>query len=338
MRRLIKGNNIILLATGVLLLALFLGGSASYRGFFSTQVVFNLFIDNAYLIIVATGVAFVIIGGGIDLSVGALVAFITMISAYLLKIGVNEWAVIGICLGIGVAFGYIQGFLITRFKLHSWIVTLGGMFFARGACYLISTESIVIENSFYNAVSKFKVRIFDGYISVSVILALLTVTCFIYISKYTQFGRNVYAVGGNEKSALLMGLPVNKVKVYSYCISGFCTALGGITFTFYTLSGYALHCVGMEMEAIAANVIGGILLTGGYGYLLGPMLGVLSSGLIQTIVIFQGNLSSWWTKIAVGFLLFVFILIQRLIVSHNGIKKSFQKKVKKIELEATKFK
>lgn len=331
----INPNNITIVATILLFILLYGVGSVLYTGFFSWQVFFNLFIDNAYLIIVATGLSLVIISGGIDLSVGALVAFITMISAYLLRLGLNPLLVILISLGIGAAFGFAQGYIITRFKLHPWIVTLAGMFLARGSCYLISTESIVINNDIYSDISKFKIMLWGGnYISVNVVIAIVVVALFVYISKYTLFGRNIYAIGGNENSALLMGLPVNTTKILAYTICSLCTALGGIVFTFYMLSGYALHCNGMEMDAIAACVIGGILLTGGSGYLIGPAMGVLSSGVIQTIVMFQGTLSSWWTKIAVGFLLFIFIVLQRAIIIRRDKNSSIIKLDKNTTLGA----
>lgn len=311
----INQNNITIVATIGLFLLLFAFGSLKYSNFFKWQVFFNLFIDNAYLIILATGLSFVIISGGIDLSVGSLVALTTMISAHLLQLGVHAYAVIIIALLVGLLFGFVQGFLITKFELHPWIVTLAGMFFARGACYLISIDSIVITNKIFNDLSKFKIRLWSGnFISISVIIALMVVLIGIYISKYSQFGRSIYAIGGNEKSALLMGLPVVRNKILVYMLSSFCAALGGLVFCLYMLSGYGLHCNGTEMEAIASCVVGGILLTGGFGYIIGPLFGVLSTGVIQTIVMFQGNLSSWWTKIAVGFLLFVFIVLQRIII------------------------
>lgn len=311
----ISHNNIIIFATLLLLVLLYGAGAVQYVGFFSMQVFLNLFIDNAYLIIVATGMAFVIISGGIDLSVASVVALVSMVSGALLHEGTNAIVVIGLSLLIGIVFGMGHGYLIARFKLHPWIVTLAGMFLARGISYLISTESIVISDPFFNQVSQYKIRLFgDGFISISVVIALLVVLAAIVGAKYTSFGRAVYALGGSEKSSVLMGLPVERTLVKVYALSGFMSALGGVVFTFYTLSGYSLHLLGMEMDAIAACVIGGILLTGGFGYLIGPMLGVMCTGIIQTLIMFQGTLSSWWTKIAIGFLLFLFMAIQRLIV------------------------
>lgn len=311
----IGSNHIIILATLLLLVMLYGTGSLMYNGFFSLQVFLNLFIDNAYLIIIATGMAFVIITGGIDLSVASVVALVSMISATLLNQGMNAYLVMAISLLVGLVFGAGQGYLINKFGLHPWIVTLAGMFLGRGLAYLIGTDSIVISNEIYTQISSYKIRLFgDGFISISVVIALLFVLTAIFVGRYTGFGRAVYALGGSERSAVLMGLPAAGTTIAVYTLSGFCSALGGIVFTFYMLSGNSLHLMGMEMDAIAACVIGGILLTGGFGYLVGPTLGVLCTGIIQTMIIFQGTLSSWWTKIAVGFLLFLFMALQRLIV------------------------
>jgi len=314
-------KNMTIIATIVLFIALYSFGIVKYTAFSKPQVFLNLFIDNAYLIIMATGLSFVIISGGIDLSVASLLAFSTMVTAALLENGVNPIITIFLVLFIGALFGFIQGYLIATFDLHPWIVTLGGMFFARGACYLISIQSIIISDDTFVALSKFKIRFSEkGFISVSVVVAILFVAIAIYVSKFTKLGRNIYAIGGNYKSASLMGLPVYRTKIIVYTISGFSAALSGLVFSLYMLSGYALHVFGGEMDAIAACVVGGILLTGGFGFILGPAIGVLSMGAIQMIIMFQGDLSSWWTKIAVGILLLIFIVLQRIIVIQNEKK------------------
>ena len=319
----IKQSSISIYATIVLFGVLFAIGSVNYDNFFTPQVFANLFIDNAYLIVVAVGETFAILTGGIDLSVGAMIAFVSMISADLLRRGVNPIVVIVFVLFVGVIFGTIQGFLIQKFKLHPWIVTLAGMFLARGSSYLISINSITIENKAFTDISSLRVPIgFGSHISVNVVVSLVVVAIAIYILKYTKFGRTIYAIGGNENSAMLMGLPVAKTKILVYTFSGFCSSLGGVLFTIYTLSGYGLHCNGMEMDAIAACVIGGVLLTGGVGSAIGPMFGVLTTGVIQSLIMFQGTLNSWWTKIAVGMLLFAFIALQRIIVIRNDKRKT----------------
>jgi simple sugar transport system permease protein len=303
-----------LLVTVTLFVAMAALGSVRYTGFFSAQVFLNLLIDNAFLCIVAVGLTFVIVSGGIDLSVGAVVALTTMVSAALVeRQGWSPLAVIPLVLAMGTAFGALMGWLIERFRLQPFIVTLAGMFLARGLCYVISIDSISIGNDFYNAVSQARVPVWaDASISVGALIALAMVAGGTVVAHFTQFGRTVYAIGGNEASARLMGLPVRSTLVGVYALSGFCSALGGVVFTFYMLSGYGLHAVGMELDAIAAVVIGGTLLSGGVGYVFGTLFGVLMLGIIQTLIMFDGSLSSWWTRIAIGGLLFVFCLLQRL--------------------------
>ena len=319
----INKDYIAIYATIALFIGLFLIGSVLYRGFLSPQVFTNLFIDNAYLIVVAIGEAVAILTGGIDLSVGAMIAFVSMITASLLEKGVNPFLVMIIVLIVGIIFGTVQGFLIQKFKLHPWIVTLAGMFFARGSSYIISIDTITIDNPVFTNISSYRIPIVPGaFISINVVVSLLVVIAAAYMLKFTKFGRTIYAIGGNENSAKLMGLPVERTKILVYTFSGFCSALGGLLFTIYTLSGYGLHCNGMEMDAIAACVIGGILLTGGYGYIIGPLFGVLTTGIIQSLIMFDGTLNSWWTKIAVGMLLFIFIVLQRIIVIRDEKRKS----------------
>ncbi|MFD5468638.1 galactofuranose ABC transporter, permease protein YjfF [Kitasatospora sp. NPDC127059] len=307
-----------LLVTSVLLVSMFTVGSAQYDGFFSGQVVLNLLIDNAFLLVVAVGMTFVVLTGGIDLSVGAVVALSTMVSAWLVeKHGWPPLLVIPLVLLMGAAAGWLMGWIIHVFEIQPFIVTLAGMFLARGLCYTISVESISITDPQYTAMAQTRIPLGDLFVSPSAVIALLVVAVAFVVLHYTRFGRNVYALGGSEQSALLMGLPVQRTKTTVYAISGFCSALGGVLLTFYMLSGYGLHAVGLELDAIAAVVIGGTLLTGGSGYLLGTLLGVLVLGLIQTVISFQGTLSSWWTRIVIGALLFVFIVLQRLITTRR---------------------
>jgi ribose/xylose/arabinose/galactoside ABC-type transport system permease subunit len=313
MRALLASPYFTSMVTVVLLLLMFGLGSVAYTGFFSLQVVLNLLIDNAFLLVIAIGMTFVILSGGIDLSVGSVLALTTMISAYLLQYW--HWPpllVIACVLLIGSGFGAFMGALIHLFKLQAFIVTLAGMFLARGLCYLISINSITIDQPLYVTLSQARIGVFGAFISPSVLIAMAMLALAIYIAHYTRFGRAVYAIGGNEQSALLMGLAVGRTKVLVYAFSGFCAALAGVLFSFYMLSGYGLHAQGTELDAIAAVVIGGTLLTGGYGYVAGTLSGVLILGLIQTLIAFDGTLSSWWTKIVIGVLLFVFCMAQRL--------------------------
>ena len=297
-------------------------GAYLYTGFLSLQVFLNLFIDNAFLCVTAVGMTFVIISGGIDLSVGSVIALTTMICAYLVQN--SHWSpalVIPLVLLVGSLFGFAMGYMIHFFKLPPFIVTLAGMFLARGLCYVISINSITIDTEFYTKVAQYHIPVgADAFISINVIIFVAVVAIAVFLAHYTRFGRTVYAIGGNEQSAVLMGLPVGRTKVAIYTINGFCSALAGIVFTFYMLSGYGLHAMGMEMDAIASVVIGGTLLTGGVGYVFGTMFGVLILGTIQTLIVFQGTLSSWWTKIVIGVLLFLFCLLQRVFETGKGAR------------------
>jgi simple sugar transport system permease protein len=303
-----------LYATLALLALMYGSGVVQYEAFSDPQVVLNVFIDNGFLLVVAVGMTFVILTGGIDLSVGAVVALTTMVSATLLQEqGWPAFAVLPLVLLMGATLGFGMGCIIHYFDIQPFIVTLAGMFLARGLCYTIGTDSITIDDPFWTSMAQSKVRFGDNFISPSVIIALVVVLVAAYVLAFTRLGRNTYAIGGNLRSAHLMGLPIARTRISVYTISGFCSALGGVLLSFYMLSGNSLHAVGMELDAIAAVVIGGTLLTGGSGFVLGTVLGVLVLGLIQTLITFDGRLSSWWTRIVIGALLFAFILLQRLI-------------------------
>ena len=300
------------LVTVVLLVTMLLIGGSAYEGFLSLQVMLNLLIDNAFLLVIAIGMSFVILSGGIDLSVGAVLALATMVSAWLLQVA--HWppvAVIATVLLGGSVFGGGMGAIIHVFRLQPFIVTLAGMFLARGLCYLISIESITIEDPLFVAMSQTQVPVLGGFLSPGAIIALVMLALAVWLGHFSGFGRAVYAIGGNEQSAAMMGLSVGRTKILVYAFSGFCAALAGVLFSFYMLSGYGLHAQGTELDAIAAVVIGGTLLTGGYGYVAGALSGVLVLGTIQTLIAFDGTLSSWWTKIVIGALLFVFCVVQR---------------------------
>jgi ribose/xylose/arabinose/galactoside ABC-type transport system permease subunit len=305
-----------LAGTLLLFLGLVVFGAVSYDAFLAPQVFLNLFIDNAFLLIVAVGMTFVILTGGIDLSVGSLLALTTMAAAALLQAGWPPALVIPALLVGGTLFGALQGFLIHRYRLQPFIVTLAGMFVARGLCYLIDTVSIPVTHPLFQELAYARIPLGgDVALSTGALIAILTTVVALRLAHASRFGRTVYAIGGSAKSAALMGLPVGWTLARVYAFSGFCAALAGLVMTVYMLSGYSLHAVGLELDAIAAVVIGGTLLTGGVGFVGGTVVGVLILGIIQTLVIFNGTLSSWWTRIVVGILLFVFCVAQRLIES-----------------------
>lgn len=310
-------------ATFVLFVVLFGVGSARYENFGSAQVFVNLFVDNAFLIVLAVGMTFVILTGGIDLSVGAVVALSTMVAAKTLQAGLPAALVFVLVLAIGALLGLMNGLIIQHFGVQPFIATLATMFLARGLCFVISVQSVSITDPTFRAIATGSITLpGDVYLTYSVLVALLVVAVAALVLHRTRFGRTVYAVGGSESSAVLMGLAVGRVKVGVYVISGLCSAVAGLLFSFYMLSGYGLHAVGMELDAIAAVVIGGTLLAGGIGYVAGSLLGVLVLGVIQTLISFQGTLSSWWTKIFIGTLLLVFIVVQRAISGRRPASRS----------------
>ena len=304
------------LAIFVLFVALFGAGSLRYDGFFAGQVVLNLLVDNAFLIVLAVGMTFVILTGGIDLSVGSVVALSGVLAAKLLAAGWAAVPVIVLVLVMGTALGLAMGAVIHHLEIQPFVVTLAGMFLARGLCYVISVESIPIRDPLFRlfATGAMYIPGTDLFVSPSAVIALVVVAVAAYVLASTRFGRTVYAVGGNAHSAMLMGLPVARTRIAVYAISGFCSALAGVLFSFYSLSGYSLAAVGTELDAIAATVIGGTLLSGGVGLVVGSFVGVLVLGLIQTFISFEGTLSSWWTKIVIGGLLLFFVVLQRVIV------------------------
>jgi simple sugar transport system permease protein len=305
-----------LFATGLVLLALYVLGCVSFTGFGSLRVLVNLVGDNAFLGIAAVGATFVILSGGIDLSVGAMVAFTSILIASLLEHGAHPILAMTLAVAVGAIFGTIMGFIIQTFQLPPFLVTLAGLFLARGLGFVIHPQSLAITHSFFLETIADRLAIpLNERISIP-----FTATCFVgvllialFVAHYTRFGRYIYALGGDEQSATLMGLPVGRTKVLTYTLSGFCSALAGVVYTFYTQSGDPASCVGLELDAIAAVVIGGTLLSGGVGFMAGTVMGVLILGLIQNLINFKGDLNTWWTRIVVGLLVLVFILLQNII-------------------------
>ncbi|GAK55395.1 sugar transport system permease [Candidatus Vecturithrix granuli] len=317
-------RNIPILATFGVFLLIYLIGSVLYQNFFSIRVFSNLFYDNAFVGVIAVGMTFVIISGGIDLSVGSVIAFTGVLTAKLVMgYQVHPLFAILLALMIGAILGFTMGCLIHYFNLPAFLVTLVGMFLMRGLAFQVTLDSIPIRHGFLDKIVYFGIPLgkrvsFSGL----AVVFLLIVVGGIYLSHFTKFGRNVYAIGGSEQSAILMGLPVGKTKILIYTMNSTLCALAGVVYTLYTLSGYPLACVGLELDVIAAVVIGGTLLTGGAGYVEGTLVGILILGLIQTFITFQGTLSSWWTKIVVGILLFVFILLQTYLSKTGALKKA----------------
>jgi simple sugar transport system permease protein len=304
-----------LLATICIFILVYILGGQLYPAMQKPQVFFNLFINNGSLLIIAIGMTVVVLMGGIDLSVSGMIALTSVASASLLQLDMNPVLVMGLMLVMGVLIGLVQGFIIHYLKVEAFVVTLMGLFFTRGMAYVINKSSVTIKNEFYKylALTKIHLPVFEGtFIYITTLVAIILLIVVFIISRYTNFGRTIYAIGNNEQSALLMGMPVARTKLMVYSISGFCSALAGIVFSISLLSGFGGYARSMEMDAIAAVVIGGTALTGGKGNVIGTLFGVMISGTIVTILQFNGTLTSWWTRIAVGILTLIFIGIQSL--------------------------
>ncbi|GAB1580814.1 galactofuranose ABC transporter, permease protein YjfF [Phyllobacterium phragmitis] len=303
-------------ATLLICVLLYAACVIQFPNMLSTRVIGNLLTDNAFLGIAAVGMTFVIISGGIDLSVGSVIAFTGVLIAVLVsQHGMHPLPAFAIALLFATAFGAAMGAIIHYLNVPAFIVTLAGMFLARGLCFVLTTESIPINHPFYTALQGLYWRMpGGGRLTFIGGLMLAVFAAGIIIAHFTRFGSYVYALGGNRTSAELMGVPVARTTMGIYALSGFLSGLAGIVFSLYTSAGYSLSAVGVELDTIAAVVIGGTLLTGGVGYVAGTFFGVLIQGLIQTYIVFDGTLSSWWTKIVVGILLFAFIALQRVLV------------------------
>lgn len=313
-----------LAATVLVLLALYGFAAWKYEGFFTLRVFINLLGDNSFLAIVAVGMTFVILSGGIDLSVGSVLAFTTIFIATLTgKHGWHPASAVMLALIVGTALGAGMGGLIHRYELPPFLVTLGGMFLARGMAFVVSQESVEIAHPFYAAIQGFGIPLTDRVALPATALIFMAVfAAGAFLAHYTRFGRDVYAIGGSESSARLMGLPVGGTKVAVYGLSGCCSALAGVVASFYTGSGNPAIGIGFELDVIASVVIGGALLSGGVGTLAGTLAGVLIFGTIQSALIFDGRLNSWWLRIVVGGLLLLFILFQRFLSRTSPVLRS----------------
>lgn len=303
-------------ATAAIFAALFITASVMYDGFFSARVIVNLLADNAFLGIAAVGMTLVIFSGGIDLSIGAVIGFTSIFTATLVTgRGLHPAAVWPLAILLGAALGAAMGTLIHVFKLPAFLITLAGMFLARGTGFWLNTETVGITHPWYEAIAGYALSFGESIHIPAVALLLLAIFLAGYVVAHqVRFGRNLLAIGGSEQSALLMGLPVGATKIGVYTLNGGCAALAGIVASIYTGSGNPSMGIGLELDAIAVVVIGGTLLVGGRGHMAGTMLGLLIFGTIQAAILFDGRLSSWWMRIVVGLLLLGFILLQRFLI------------------------
>ena len=310
-RKQMNSNTTLLIITIVLFFVLYAAGCVAYagKGFTTVQTFLNVFRSNAGLICVACGMTCVMLTGGIDISVGSL----------------SAPTIILLVLAIGIVFGLVQGFCVGYLEIQPFIVSMAGMFFARGMTAVISTEQLSItaeaDQTFYD-MANFRIYLpFGGtinragklimpYVGIGVVIALAVLVVIFLMLRYTKFGRALYAVGGSEQSAAMMGLNVKATKMKAYVLSSFLCSIGGICYCMNTMSASVNQATGLEMDAIASSVIGGTLLTGGVGNVIGTLFGVLINGTIASIVQFNGKLASSWPNVLTAALLCFFIVLQ----------------------------
>ncbi len=324
----ISSKTILLIITIVLFVVMYGVGCMIYadKGFTRMQNFLNILINNAGLICVTCGLTCVMLTGGIDISVGSLTAMNCMVIA----VGIEQWHIPSqvlmlLVLLIGLVFGLVMGFLVAYLEIQPFIVTMAGLFFARGMTAVISTDQVsIVSDNFFNWLSNFKIVIpFGGYmnkkgvmqmpyIRITVVVALIVLVLIFLMLRYTRFGRSLYAVGGNQQSATLMGLDVKSTKLKAHMLCSFLTSLGSICYCLNTMCGTTSQATGMEIDAISSAVIGGTLLTGGVGNVIGSFFGVLINGTISTLVKTNGKLVSSWTNILTAAMLALFILLQSL--------------------------
>ena len=305
------------------------------EGFLKPQTFLSMLNANAALIITSCGMSLVMITGGIDISVGGVVALVSMCSAVYLDY--HNGSILGavlISLGIGLAFGIVQGYLVAYLEIQPFIVSLAGMFFARGMTTIVNTNPFNVQNAAFVALKDTRVivpglgsvnklgRYVDAYVEIGVIVALLVVLLMFVILRWTKLGRSFYAVGGNSQSALMLGINVKRTKFLSHLICSLLAGIGGFVYFMHVGSGSASHAMGMEMNAIASSIIGGTMLTGGVGNIIGTLFGVLSLSTIQNIVSSAGLDQAWWTGITIAAMLCLFLVIQSIVMARK--KKSVQ--------------
>jgi len=300
------------------------------KGFLKPQTFFNILNANAALIILSCGLSLVMITGGIDISVGGVTALVSMCCAvYLDYKGGNVFVSVLIALGIGLAFGIVQGWLVAYLDIQPFIVTLAGMFFARGMTTIVHTNPFNVVNEEFVALKETRIivpfmgtvnkvgKYVDAYIEIGVVVALLVVAVMFCVLRWSKFGRNFYAVGGNQQSALMLGINVKRTKFLSHVLCGLMAGIGGYVYFLHVGSGAVSHASGAEMNAIASSIIGGTMLTGGVGNIIGTFFGVLSLSTIQNIVSSAGLDQAWWTGITIAAMLCVFLVVQSVVMARK---------------------
>lgn len=324
-------TNLLLGITIVVFFLMYIGAIVFQgAGFLKPQTFFNILNTQGGLIIVSCGMSIVMITGGIDISVGGVVALVTMCCAVNLDFhNGNLLTSILIALGIGIAFGIVQGFLVAYLDIQPFIVTLAGMFFAKGMTTIVNTNPFNVANEQFQALKNTRVVVpgmgstnrkgmyVDAYVEVGVIVALITVVVLFCVLRWTKLGRSFYAVGGNSQSALMLGINVKRTRFLSHLICGLLAGIAGYVYFIHVGSGSATNASGMEMNAIASSIIGGTMLTGGVGNIIGTFFGVLSLSTIQNIVTSAGLDDAWWTGITIAGMLCLFLVLQSVIMARK---------------------
>ena len=330
-------TNLLLTITVVVFFVMYLGAMVFLRaGFLKPQTFFNILNAQAALIILSCGMSLVMITGGLDISVGGVTALVSMCCAVYLDFkGGNVGMAVVIALLIGLAFGLVQGFLVAYLEIQPFIVSLAGMFFARGMTTIVNSNPFNVENEAFVALKGTRIivpglgsvnkigKYVDAYVEIGVIVALLVVVIMFVLLKWTKLGRAFYAVGGNSQSALMLGINVKRTKFLSHLMCGFLAGLGGFIYFLHVGSGSPSHASGAEMNAIASSIIGGTMLTGGVGNIIGTFFGVLSLSTIQNIVSSAGLDEPWWIGITIAAMLCLFLIIQSVVMTirKKGITK-----------------
>ena len=311
---------------------IFMGDS----GFTKPQMFFDLLNDNAALIIISCSLTIVMIGGGINISVGGVIGLTVMSCALFLNgCGIeNDFLSITLtlllALGIGLAFGLLQGFLVSYLEIQPFIVTLAGMFLSRGLTTILSRDPVKVTHAGFQALVKNKIKIsWLGYVAqngnlipakveIGAVVALCVVLLVYFMLRYAKAGRNIYAIGGNQQSALMLGINVKRTRFFSYVLSGLLSGLAGFVFLMHKPAGNASVAMRGEMDAIASSIIGGTLLTGGVGNVIGTFFGTMILATIQKIIGLSPLNESWWQEMANGAMLGFFIILQSIVLSSRG--------------------
>jgi galactofuranose transport system permease protein len=311
------------LAALVIFVAMLIYGELAYGRILQLNTMSNLVINNAHLIIIAVGMTFVILTGGIDLSVGAVIALSSVAGVMLAGAGVNAWVAIIAMILIGTVLGAVSGVLIQYFDVQPFIATLAMMFLARGLASMLSTQPQRLDDdSPVRALGK-PIKVIDGpkvndlVITVGVVIAVVVVIAAVFVLHRTRTGRTVYAIGGSESSAQLMGLPVHRTKMLVYIISGTLAGVAAVVYTSRLGIGQNITGIGWELDAIAATVIGGTLLTGGAGFVAGSVVGALMLGLMNVLVTRDGTIKPEMVTIITGGILLVFVVLQRAVTARQ---------------------